>query len=131
MEWQTILSALGGLAGIGSLISVLVFLKPTHRKINAEAANLEATAKHQQAEAAEHTLEGAFKLLEKLDGRLIDNEKKISDLECSNARFKILIDKALKRIAYLMNGIKCLLEQLEENRLKPVWQPDDWKLEED
>lgn len=132
MDWLTFLSALGGLSGIGALISVLFYLRPTQRKLTAEAKHLEASAKHQKAEADEHTLDGAFKLLERVQGRLDQTEKKMADLECTNARYKIMIDRTLKRIAYLMQGIKVLLEQLQANRLEPAWRPDDdWRLEED
>ena len=131
MDWHTIISALGGLAGIGSLISVFVFLKPTRRKINAEAKHLEASAKHQEAEAEEHTLDNAFKLLDRMKGQMEEQNKKYVDLECANARFKIYINRALKRIEYLMQGITRLIEQLESNLIKPVWRPEDWTLESD
>lgn len=132
MEWYAILSALGGLSGIGALISVLFYLRPTRQKITAEAKHLEASAKHQTAEADEHTLDGAFKLLERVQGRLDQAEKKLIDLERVNARYKIMIDRALKRIAYLMHGIKVLLEQLQANQLEPAWKPDDeWRLEDE
>jgi len=131
MDWHTIISALGGLAGVGSLISVLVFLKPTRRKLNAEAKHLEASAKHQEAEAEEHTLDNAFKLLDRMKTQMEEQNKKYTDLECTNARFKIYLSKALKRIEYLMQGITRLIEQLESNLIKPVWQPEDWNLESD
>ena len=131
MDWHTIITALGGLAGIGSLISVFVFLKPTRRKINAEAKHLEASAKHQEAEAEEHTLDNAFKLLDRMKGQMEEQNKKYVDLECTNARFKIYIGRALKRIEYLMQGITRLIEQLESNMIKPIWRPEDWNLESD
>ncbi|HBA90290.1 MAG TPA: hypothetical protein DCZ08_00390 [Anaerolineaceae bacterium] len=129
MDWQTILSVLGGLTGIGSFISVIVLTGPQRRKIKAEAKHLEASAKHEEAEADEHTLDGAFKLLDKMKDQMAIQDKKYTDLEYANARFKIYLGKALKRIEYLMQGITRLIEQLESNLIKPVWRPDDWNLE--
>lgn len=129
MDWLSVITAAGGVAGFSGLISVLLYLRPTRRKINAEARQIEAAAENEQSQVADRTLDGAFKLIGKLETRLEQTEWKLASIEAENQKFKELAERALRRITYLMHGIKLLVEQLKKNLLEPVWEPDEWKYE--
>jgi len=126
MDWTTVIAIIGALSGLSGLVGVVLFYKPTKRKIVAEAVHLEAAAKHEAADVVEHTLDGAFKLIERLQSSQTATEQKMKDLQCENDNFKKRLEKALRRIENLMQGIRILFNQLKANRIEPAWEPDEW-----
>ena len=119
MDWLSIFSAIGGLAGIGSLFSVVLYFKPNQRKINAEAKQIEAAATDQSVDTA-------FKLISKLEKRQDISDEKIKLLEKDSKNIKGRLEKAMARIEVLMQGITDLISQLKAHDITPCWEPDEW-----
>lgn len=126
MDWTTVIAIIGALSGLSGLVGVFLFYKPTKRKIVAEAVHLEQQAKHEAADVVEHTLEGAFQLIERVQETQRSTELKVAELKNENENFKKRLEKALRRIENLMHGIRVLLNQLKANRIEPAWEPDEW-----
>jgi hypothetical protein len=114
MQTEIIVALIGLFSGIAGALLLSFF---QHRKTDAEADKLTADAN----ETVRITVMG---LLDPLN-------KKISDLECRVRALEGRSTRYLKRIVYLMDGIRCLIVQLEDARLSPVWKPDDWKPDEE
>jgi hypothetical protein len=77
-----------------------------------------ADARKSEAEANEQIRITVMSLIDPLRNRISELEKRVSKLEGRAARY-------LKRIMYLMDGIRRLICQLEQAKLDPEWQPDD------
>jgi transcription initiation factor IIF auxiliary subunit len=125
MDWGALIT--GALGGITAFVPVILLYRANRRKIESEAAVNEASARDKASETADRTLEGAFKLIEKLESDRCDDLKRLDQLEADNRNFKRRLEKALMRIEVLMQGIKTLLAQLYEANIEPNWEPGDWR----
>jgi len=54
----------------------------------------------------------------------------IADRKLREKAFEARCLKYLNRIAYLMDGIRVLLNQIEQARETPCWKPDEWDPDE-
>lgn len=93
----------------------------------------EAAAARDIAEAGGKTLDGAFSLIEGLQGeieRLREITKGLESTVASSNRKMARMERAVsaftKRIDYLMGGIATLIGQITEAKQSPCWQPDEW-----
>lgn len=69
------------------------------------------------AEATEILTRIAMGMIEPLETKVNNLEKKIN--------------RYGKRIVYLMGGIETLLHQMDENKISPCWQPEEWEPNKD
>lgn len=96
---EAIVGALGVV--VGAVISGL-FL----RKKNTTEANKNS------ADATETITRIAMSMIEPLENKVNKLEKKIN--------------RYAGRIVILMGGIETLLHQMDENKISPCWQPEEW-----
>lgn len=83
-----------------------------------------AEANKSTAEANDLIADTVQKLIEPLNARIEQLEARVKTLEGRSTRY-------LKRIAYLMDGIRVLIGQIESANQSPCWKPDEWKADED
>jgi hypothetical protein len=116
--WITVLGGLGS-GAMGALI-VAWFQR---KKTAAESGKLQAETNKTEADTNEIIRATVMKLIEPLTARIVELEKKIEKYERVTAYY-------LKRIVYLTDGIRQLMEQIEKADLIPCWKPADWKAED-
>ncbi len=118
MSEGIIVALIGVVTGLGGSALGYFFLRP---KTSAEAKRLTAEAGRIEADTNQ-VIQDTIKrcLIDPLEKRVAELEKRVRKLENRAARY-------LARIAYLMDGIRRLIMQLEEAKLDPLWQPDEWE----
>ena len=131
MDWQHIITAILSAACSGGIIVYLFEWRERKRQAGATAKKINAEANSIQAGADNQTLEGAFKLIETLTNQLKLQEKKGEAMEVRMLRLERIGNRALNRIAYLMDGIRKLISQIERHNERPEWQPCEWQPEEE
>lgn len=136
VNWESVVTALVavvGTLGLERLIPYLLEQRARRRqaegeasKAVAEAGKIEAEASKIKAETEEKTLDGAFKLINVLTNQIKLLEERIDNQECEIRSLRQTAARYAQRIEYLMRGIRVLLIQLEEQKVQPCWQPDEW-----
>jgi len=100
------LGALGGLAGVSSLIGALLALS----KAQSERRKIEAEREQIEAGASEKITQTALSLIEPLNLR-------IAAVERENVALRL----ALQRYTL---GVRILIQQLREHEIDPAWTPE-------
>jgi uncharacterized protein HemX len=118
---ELIIAIIGAVGGACGALIVGLFQR---KKTKAETNKLNADAASVEADTNEQIRLTVMSLIEPLQNRIKDLERRVDQLESRIARY-------LKRIVYLMDGIRCLIEQLENAGMHPVWRPDEWKPDEE
>lgn len=123
MDWGTVIVAVISAIGLDRLVVYLFEARARRRKAEAEADAAEA-------EATNRTLDGAFRLIDVLTKQIEAQDCEIAQVKTRVSRVEQLHRAALKRIEYLMDGIKRLLSQINDLGHEPVWTPDEWDQED-
>ena len=122
----------GGLGTIGTFFTI----RSINKKTSAEAKQIDEQTKQQlPAQTANVLIDGAGDLVERyqvlLDVYQKNNDQKLAVYHNEVCELKKTIQRYGSRIAYLMNGIQMLLEQMQKDGIVPCWTPNDWKPEID
>lgn len=110
---KDVILALGGLGWLVPLVSALIGKRGEQAK-----------ARKTESEFADQISETALKLINPLEKRICDLEKRLR-------RINRLVERYAKRIVYLMGGIDQLIRQIVSMQASPCWQPDDWDPDEE
>lgn len=131
--WNQVIEAIALLGGLGGLAAIVDRFM-SKRKLDAEAKKTAAEANQLEKDAP---IEHASKIVD-ASGDLIDQYKKlladyqqttdakILDLKNEVEESKKVIERVMRRISYLMNGIQVLIGQLVDAGQTPCWKPNDW-----
>lgn len=133
-QFLEVIKALGGFGGLAALLALWWDRRSkaaSAEKIEADAEKTKAEADKIKAEKEEKTLDTAFRLINVLNTQINELGRRIDEQECSIRNLRKTVDRYAKRIEYLMRGIRILLGQLEEQKIQPSWEPDDWSPEEE
>ena len=134
-DWAVpvLLSALGSV-GLWEFLRTWMERRSRRRLTNAEALRTEAEAVRTEAEAksilataGDKTLEGAFRLIERLEKNLTTITERVNQQEEEITFLQRALGIYAERVAYLMAGISTLLRQINAANQAPCWQPDDWQ----
>jgi hypothetical protein len=114
--WQTILITL--VAGVlASIPSAMMFIGGKKREA--------ATAKKTEADYADQIIKTAMVLITPLEARIAVLEK---ELKMEQEYRKMLVKSYENHVAYLLDGISKLIQQLVDNGIAPVWRPEKMAL---
>ena len=120
MDWSSLfVTLIGGLVSGGAVAALIVNLFQ-RKKTKAETEKLNAECNLVEAGANELVSKSLTALLLPLNNRIAELDNRVRKLETLNNRF-------LKRVAYLLDGIRQLICQIEDAKMKPAWQPDEWQ----
>jgi|GEM_PF-1794786 len=125
-----IIAALGGLGGLAALLMVRTDRRKKASEILKEKAETKEIEEKTPATVAETVVGASGEALDQyqklfgeyrdyMDGRINDMEKEIAGLRAMFAR----------RIAYLLNGIQMLTEQIVGLGHEPCWSPNKSELD--
>ena len=113
MTTETIALIVQILIALGSLAAIV----PVYYKMRSERRKAQASATMEEATAAQKLTQSAMDMVEQCEAKIAAQDKVIESLRANMAR----IEKHLK---YWQRGCALLIQQLVENNLVPVWDPN-------
>ena len=114
MDWTPIIVA--AFALVGSVAGILIFFKIEHKRRTAEATKTEAEVTKTEAETDEIIGRNYRAIIDTLQNQYALLTERVVALEHGQMRWR-------RYVAYLLAGIKVLMDQVVELHQKPGWTP--------
>jgi hypothetical protein len=127
-DWAlpVLLAALGSV-GLWEFLRSWMERRSRRKVTDAEASKTSAEARNINADAENKSLEGAFKIMDRLEKSVKDLSVRADQQDIEIGWLRKAMQSYAERVAYLMGGIATLIKQLGDLHQAPCWTPDDWQ----